>query len=77
VMQVKYQLAQATGVQLVVYDAAGRRVRSLIDARQEPGYYTVRWDACDDAGRRVAAGVYFVRFETTTYEKVEKAVLLR
>jgi flagellar hook assembly protein FlgD len=74
---VKYQLAQATGVQLVVYDAAGRQVRSLIDARQDPGYYTVRWDACDDAGRAVAAGVYFVRFETDIYERTEKAVLLR
>jgi hypothetical protein len=77
VMHVVYQLAKSSNVQLMVYDAAGRQVCSLINARQEPGYYRVHWDACDDAGRSVSAGVYFVRFETETYEKVEKAVLVR
>lgn len=42
---------------LVVYSARGARVRSLVlDASGRTG-----WDLCDDDGRPVAAGVYFVR----------------
>ncbi len=38
---------------------------------------SVCWDGCDDAGRRLPAGVYFVRLESGDFKQVEKAVLLR
>ncbi|KPK63902.1 hypothetical protein AMJ83_05510 [candidate division WOR_3 bacterium SM23_42] len=60
-----------------MYDAVGRLVRTLAEGVTEPGYYTVNWDGCDDLGRRLPAGVYFVRFDTEDYQKIEKAVLLK
>jgi hypothetical protein len=50
---------------VTVHDLAGRRVRDLGrvgDDGTETGREVV-WDGRDDAGRRVAAGVYFVRGE--------------
>jgi uncharacterized cupredoxin-like copper-binding protein len=75
--KIQYQLVNASTVNLRVYDAAGRLVNRLVEAMCQPGYYTMVWDGCDDVGRRVPAGIYFVRFETADYQKVEKAVLLR
>jgi hypothetical protein len=74
---IKYQLAERTNVALTVYDAAGRVVRNLHRGMTEPGYYSHVWDMQDDQGRSVAAGIYFVRFQTNTYQTVDKAVLLR
>jgi hypothetical protein len=42
-----------------------------------PGYYTLFWNGCDDIGRKVAAGIYFIKFDTDDYQKIEKVVLLR
>lgn len=43
-----------------VHDVAGRIVRKLV-APGSGGDLTLRWDLRDDCGRRVPAGVYFVR----------------
>ena len=74
---IRYQIAESEDVVLKVYDAVGRLVRTVVKGKCEPGYYTQVWDACDDLGRRVPAGVYFVRFQTDDYQKTKKAILLR
>jgi hypothetical protein len=76
-MKIAYQIGQATNVDLKVYDAAGRLVRSLVRGMCNPGYHSEIWDGCDDTGRKVSAGIYFVRFETDDYTKVNKTILLR
>jgi hypothetical protein len=50
-------------VRLEVFDVQGRRVASLMDGLDDAGVHPVTWDSRDDAGRRVAAGVYWARFE--------------
>jgi len=77
VMNIRYQVAGVSDVSLCVYDAAGRLVRTITKGACEPGCYTQVWDARDDLGHRVPAGVYFVRFETDDYKRTEKAILLR
>ncbi|HEX7320601.1 MAG TPA: C25 family cysteine peptidase [bacterium] len=63
---------------LRIFDASGRLVKSF----ELPTTYSVLptdviWDGSDDIGRRVPAGVYFVRFEVNGEKKTEKAILLR
>ncbi|MCH7760716.1 T9SS type A sorting domain-containing protein, partial [candidate division TA06 bacterium] len=65
-----------------VYDLTGRIVETLVDERQEPGVYQVRWD-----GRKgislVPSGVYFYRLttggldESIPYTATQKLILLR
>jgi hypothetical protein len=76
-LQVNYQLAVSGRVTVAVYDAAGRLVSALAEGMSEPGYYTVNWRGFDDQGRRVPAGVYFIRLETDETRQVKKAVLLK
>ena len=42
-----------------VFDAKGRRVRSLVDTDLAAGEHAVSWDGRDDRGQRASAGVYF------------------
>jgi hypothetical protein len=61
---IAYDVYTAASVHLVVYDAQGRSVRTLVDgATLLPGSYRVSWDGRDDGGRPVAAGVYFYRLQ--------------
>ena len=72
-----YQVAASSTVSLRVYDALGRLVSTLVNGRREPGNYTLVWQGLDDSGRKVPAGVYFVRFSADGTSQVEKTVLLK
>jgi hypothetical protein len=58
---VRFGVPQQGRVQVVLYDVTGRRVRQLADRVFAAGEHVLQWDGSDDAGTRVARGVYFVR----------------
>jgi len=54
-------LPQRATVEVAVFDAAGRRVRTLFGGVTGPGRLALAWDGLDAGGRAARAGVYFVR----------------
>jgi hypothetical protein len=60
----RYSIPERSQVMLAVYDAGGRRVRTLMDGVLGPGSSRLEWDGTDGAGRQVPAGVYFCRLRT-------------
>jgi len=70
-----YRLSQPVPVELGIYDASGRQVRSLIHAQQAAGEYSVRWDGRNDAGDLLPSGVYFYRLNAGGENQVRKMVL--
>jgi flagellar hook assembly protein FlgD len=61
-----------------VYDVAGRVVRRLFgDRTLEAGRHTLGWDGRDDAGRPVAAGVYYLRLTAPGGDATRKVVVVR
>jgi len=56
-----WQLAEPGPVRLVIYDPAGRPVRSWRVAQQPAGVHGVEWDGSDDNGRSLPVGSYFCR----------------
>jgi flagellar hook assembly protein FlgD len=65
-------------VTIRIFDAAGRLVRTLIDRAETAGSHTARWDATDDAGKRLGSGVYFYEIQTATgFRAARKLVLLK
>jgi len=60
-----------------LYDAAGRAVRTLVHEKHTAGYHTAVWNGTDAQGRNVPSGIYFIRFKTDDYDRIEKAVLLK
>ena len=54
-------LPAAGAVDVRVFDAAGRAVRTLASGWRAAGAGTVAWDLRDAGGRRVAPGLYLVR----------------
>ncbi len=73
--QISYELAEAGNVELAVYDAAGRKVRSLVSGSQPAGTKSVRWDGTTDQGTKVSSGVYFYRL-TTANETLTRSMLI-
>ena len=60
----RFRLPRAAAARLAILDAAGRTVRVLSSGEQSAGAHAIPWDLRDDAGRPVAAGLYFARLES-------------
>ena len=48
-------------VRLDFYDALGQKVHTLVDEALPTGYHQLVWNSRNDAGKSVAARVYFYR----------------
>ena len=72
---VRFETALAGRVALRVFDAAGRRVRTLADRTFEPGLHELVWRGDDDHGRRVAPGLYLVNLIAPDRTDTRKLVI--
>lgn len=59
--QIAYRLAAPGPVRLAIYNVLGQPVRTLVNQFQPAGFYQVPWDARDQQGTALAAGVYLTR----------------
>ena len=55
----------------------GREVRTLVNNQQSAGYKSVVWDATNDLGQPVSAGMYLYRIFAEEFVQVKKMVLLK
>ena len=56
---IRYGIPEAGSVTVKVYDACGRRVRTIASGRRPAGMHEITWDGKNDSGADLAAGVYF------------------
>jgi len=69
---IKYQVPKNSFVILKVFDLLGKEVAVLVNERQTPGTYEVKFD-----GTNLPSGVYHYRVTTENYSKTRRMVLLK
>jgi FlgD Ig-like domain len=72
----RFTLTEPGRVDVAVFDASGRRVRALLASFFPEGVHEASWDGRDDAGNRVAPGLYFVRVRAGGPESALKLLRL-
>ena len=75
--QIAYDIAASGPVRLTIYNTLGQPVRTLVDQFQAAGSHQVRWDARDQQGAALAAGVYLVRLRYPGGEQTRRLLLLK
>lgn len=75
--QITYDIAAPGPVRLTIYNTLGQPVRTLVDQFQAVGSHQVRWDARDQQGAALAAGVYLVRLRYPGGEQTRRLLLLK
>ncbi len=74
---IAFDLADDGNVSLIVYNLLGQKVRTLWTGFQTTGRYQFQWDARNDAGSRVASGIYLYRLQAGHFIKTKKMVLIK
>ena len=73
----KYELPKDTYVDVIIYDMLGNVVNNLVNANQSSGYKSVQWNATNNQGQSVSAGVYLYSIEAGVFRQTKKMVLLK
>jgi hypothetical protein len=73
----RYDLPEDSQVKIMIYDLMGREVKSLVNIQQNAGYKAVVWDATNNLGQPVSAGMYLYRISAGDFYSVKKMVLLK
>ena len=73
----RYDLSEDAFVKITVYDMLGKLVSNLLNTNQYSGNKSVKWNATNNQGQRVSAGVYFYTIQVGEFRQTKKMVLLK
>ena len=73
----KYELPEDSFVDVTIYDMLGNVVNNLINTNQSSGYKSVQWDATNNQGEPVSAGVYLCKIQAGDFVDTKKMILLK
>jgi len=72
-----YDVATPGEVSIVIYDMMGRQVKTLVSEYYNPGTYSVIWNARNNQGIEVSAGMYIYKMIAGDFVKVNKMLLVK
>lgn len=75
-VNITYRLLKDAHLSADIYNACGQKLRSLIHASVRAGQGSLVWNGCDNAGRRVASGLYLLRLRFNRESRIVKLVLM-
>ena len=74
---IRYDLPKDSDVAIKIFDIMGREIVSLKNKFQKAGYQSIEWDATNNLGQPVSAGIYVYSIETKGFRKTKKMILLK
>ena len=74
---IPYGLAENIFVNITIYDLLGRQVKTLVNQVQNAGFNSIQWNATNDYGEPVSAGIYLYQIKAGTFYQTRKMALLR
>jgi flagellar hook assembly protein FlgD len=64
-------------VNITVFNMMGRVVRTLVNGQQSAGYKSLQWNATNNSGQPISAGLYIYMIQAGRFSQTKKMVLLK
>ena len=74
---IKYDLPNISMVNISVYNMMGRKVKTLVNGIQNPGFKTVQWNAKNELNSPVSAGLYIYTIKADGFKETKRMILLK
>ena len=74
---ISYGLPTDAAVNITIYDMMGRRVKIVFDGDQNAGFRSHWWDATNNDGKSVSAGIYLYTIRAGELIQTRKMVLIK
>jgi len=73
----RFDLPEVSNVILTIYNMLGQKVKTFNMQSTPAGYHALKWNATNDYGDPVGAGVYLYQLQSKDFVKTRKMVLLK
>ena len=73
----RFDLPEVSDVNVVIYNMLGQKVRTFNMNSISAGSHSIKWNATNDLGDPVGAGVYLYQLQAKDFVKTRKMVLLK
>ena len=62
---------------MIVFDMSGNEVKTLVSKTKGSGFNSVEWNATNNQGEPISAGVYLYSIEAGDFRQTKKMILLK
>ena len=77
VTNLRYDLPEDAMVNIIIYDMMGRVVRDLVNGQRSAGYKNIQWNATNNSGQLISAGLYIYTIKAGDFTQTRKMILLK
>ena len=77
ITSLSYDLPEDLFVSIIIYDMLGNVINNLVNANQSSGYKSIQWNATNNQGEPVSAGVYLYKIQAGDFVDTKKMILLK
>ena len=74
---ISFSLPQSTKISFIIFDVNGRLIKTLADAEMQAGTHQLTWNASDEKGNAVVAGMYVLKMHAGNYVETKKIVIVK
>ena len=74
---IHYELPNQELVQIIIFNLLGHQVKRLVDGFRGAGVNSIVWDATNDHGQPVSAGIYIYQLQAGGFLQTRKMILLK
>jgi hypothetical protein len=75
--RINYDLPEDALVSINVFDLMGRSIKTLVSENISAGFNSTLWDATNDYGETVSAGMYIFTIQAGDFKQTKKMLLLK
>ena len=77
ITSIHYDLPNDGLVNITIYNMVGEIVKTLVNSLQSAGFNSVQWDATNNFGKPVSAGLYLYSIQFGEHRQTKKMILLK
>ena len=77
ITNINYDLPEDAKVNIAIFDVMGRIVSNIVNENQSAGYKSLQWNATNNGGYPISAGVYIYTIKAGNFSQTKKMVLLK
>ena len=74
---IRYELPEDAVVNVTIFNTSGKVINNLLASKQSFGIKSVQWNATNNLGQEISAGVYLYRIEFGNFSETKKMIFIK
>lgn len=74
---ISFSLSQSQKVSIQIFDMDGKLIKTITNAEMQAGAHQFTWNAKDEKGNAISAGIYYLKLTAGSYAETKKIIVIK